>query len=506
MFSCANENHRKAHKNSKKETADLTIGVMPITDCLPFYVAGYSRIFEKEGVKVKLITYKSSLECGAAIRQAKIDGAYLTLPELIFLDGQGVKLKAVMGMDGKMTLVTNRTKRIKKLSSMKERTIAISRHDTSDFLLDEIAETVGKNHIAAISFGGAPMDFSFEKNVGAILHMYLGGQAVGESVADLISGEVNPSGKLAETIPFSEKDTPAWRYFAPPNDDVEYRESIFVGYRYYETFHVPVKYPFGYGLSYTSFSYSELNVPEVYSGGKIQIRFKIKNIGKVSGAEIAQLYICPIESDVIRSHIELKGFQKIYLHPGEEKEVILELDERSFSVYDVEKKAFSMLSGKYQICIGASVHDLQLKANMEVVGNSYFRNERELFPDYFREQPHGMEISAEQFYQLLGGEPKHDKEKKRGEYTVYDSYQDVVNVSMFGKFVRGVVHIGLKIILRGKSERDPAFKMVKMGVEEGNLEGLIATSGGIATPKLIDMLVYNANKKYLQAFKRLLKK
>jgi len=336
--------------------------------------------------------------------------------------------------------------------------------------------------------------------------MYLGGQAVGESVADLISGEVNPSGKLAETIPFSEKDTPAWRYFAPPNDDVEYRESIFVGYRYYETFHVPVKYPFGYGLSYTSFSYSELNVPEVYSGGKIQIRFKIKNIGKVSGAEIAQLYICPIESDVIRSHIELKGFQKIYLYPGEEKEVILELDERSFSVYDVEKKAFSMLSGKYQICIGASVHDLQLKANMEVVGNSYFRNERELFPDYFREQPHGMEISAEQFYQLLGGEPKHDKEKKRGEYTVYDSYQDVVNVSMFGKFVRGVVHIGLKIILRGKSERDPAFKMVKMGVEEGNLEGLIATSGGIATPKLIDMLVYNANKKYLQAFKRLLKK
>ena len=373
-------------------------------------------------------------------------------------------------------------------------------------LLAEIAETVGKDHIAAISFGGAPMDFSFEKNVGAILHMYLGGQAVGESVADLISGEVNPSGKLAETIPFSEKDTPAWRYFAPPNDDVEYRESIFVGYRYYETFHVPVKYPFGYGLSYTSFSYSELSVPEAYSGGKIQIGFKIKNIGKVSGAEIAQLYICPIESDVIRSHIELKGFQKIYLHPGEEKEVILELDERSFSVYDVEKKAFSMLSGKYQICIGASVHDLQLKANMEVVGNSYFRNERELFPDYFREQPHGMEISAEQFYQLLGGEPKHDKEKKRGEYTVYDSYQDVVNVSMFGKFVRGVVHIGLKIILRGKSERDPAFKMVKMGVEEGNLEGLIATSGGIATPKLIDMLVYNANKKYLQAFKRLLKK
>ena len=102
----------------------------------------------------------------------------------------------------------------------------------------------------------------------------------------------------------------------------------------------------------------------------------------------------------------------------------------------------------------------------------------------FREQPHGMEISAEQFYQLLGGEPKHDKEKKRGEYTVYDSYQDVVNVSMFGKlFVESYIS-DLRLCFGGKSERDPAFKMVKMGVEEGNLEGLIATSGGIATPKV----------------------
>ena len=353
------------------------------------------------------------------------------------------------------------------------------------------------------------------------------------SLPEILSGEVNPSGRTVDTFAADALASPAaqnfgdYQYYDENGDAtkynyVSYEEGVYVGYRYYETryedvvlgqgnagdydYASEVCYPFGYGLSYTSFSYSELNVSEVYSGGKIQIRFKIKNIGKVSGAEIAQLYVCPNESDVIRSHIELKGFQKIYLHPGEEKEVILELDERSFSVYDVEKKAFSMLSGKYQICIGASVHDLQLKANIEVVGNSYFRNERELFPDYFREQPHGMEISAEQFYQLLGGEPKHDKEKKRGEYTVYDSYQDVVNVSMFGKFVRGIVHIGLKIMLRGKSERDPAFKMVKMGVEEGNLEGLIATSGGIATPKLIDMLVYNANKKYLQAFKRLLKK
>ena len=278
------------------------------------------------------------------------------------------------------------------------KTLEIPKNQTK--LLKKIVETVGRDAIAAISFGGAPMDFDFEKNTEAVLHMYLGGQAVGEAVADLISGDVNPSGKLAETIPFTETDIPSWRYFAPSHDDVEYREGIFVGYRYYENFHVPVRYPFGYGLSYTVFEYSELNAPKTYSGGKAEIRFKVKNIGAVSGSEITQLYICPTESDVIRSSIELKGFQKIFLNPGEEKEVVLELEERSFSVYDVEKKAFSMLSGQYQICIGASVQDLKLKATVEVEGNNYFRNERKMFPDYFKEQPHGMNISAGQFYRL----------------------------------------------------------------------------------------------------------
>ena len=140
LISCSGEKKPTNHTIALKDTFDLKIGLMPVTDCLPFYVAGYSRIFKKEGIKVKIITYRSSLECGAAIRDAKIDGAYLTLPELVYLDGQGIKLMAVMGTEGKMTVITSRTKRIKKLSNMKERTRAISRHNTSDYLLDEIAE------------------------------------------------------------------------------------------------------------------------------------------------------------------------------------------------------------------------------------------------------------------------------------------------------------------------------------------------------------------------------
>ncbi len=372
-------------------------------------------------------------------------------------------------------------------------------------LLNRIAGIADVENIIGISFGGAPMNFDFDKNMSALLHMYLGGQAVGVSIADLISGEVNPSGKLAETVPISVEDTPARRYFAPSDDNVEYREGIFVGYRYYESFNVPVKYPFGFGLSYTQFEYTQLNAPDTYVKGTIEVTFKIKNIGNVSGAETAQLYVIPDKSDIIRSSIELKGFQKVHLEPGEERKVKIELNERSFSVFDTQKNTFSVIGGKYTIGIGASVREIKQKADIFVIGNEYFRNERELFPDYFKSQSKGIKISSEQFYALLGREPQNAK-KRRGEYTAYDSFYDVTRVSLFGKIVHGLVNAGIKIMFKGKSAQDPSFKMVKKGVEEGNLEGLIATSGGIATPKLVDMLVYHANKKYGKAFLRLFRR
>jgi len=372
-------------------------------------------------------------------------------------------------------------------------------------LLERVVGAADYDNIAVVSFGGAPMDFSFDKEVSAVLHMYLGGQAVGEAVADLVSGKVNPSGKLAETVPLVRTDTPAWRYFAPPHDDVEYREGLFVGYRYYESFKVPVKYPFGYGLSYTRFKYSDLVIPEVFEGKDIAVRFKIKNEGMVAGAETAQVYIVPEKENFIRSRIELKGFAKVYLEPGEEREVSVTLNDRSFSVYDVDKSDFSVIGGVYSVAVGASVNNIRLSQNIVVQGNKYFRDEKALMPDYFKQQPHGMEISKEQFEVLLGRKVSEDRFKKRGEYTVADSYCDVTKKSLFGFLVRGAVGIGLKFMFPGKSSDDPAFMMVKMGLEEGNLEGLIATSGGVASPKLVDMLVYNANRKYGKAFVRMFK-
>lgn len=139
--SCSHGNVKKQTLDAAKEQSpDLVIGLMPVTDCLPFYVAGYNHTFTKNGVRVRIKTFASSLKCEDAFIKGEIDGAYLTIPQMLYVDNRGVGLKAVMGLPGEMTVVTNHTRRIKKLSSMGGRTIALSRHDTSEFLVDDIAE------------------------------------------------------------------------------------------------------------------------------------------------------------------------------------------------------------------------------------------------------------------------------------------------------------------------------------------------------------------------------
>lgn len=369
-------------------------------------------------------------------------------------------------------------------------------------LLERVEALVGKKNIAAVSFGGAPMDFSWDDKVSGLLHMYLGGQAVGESVAELVSGKANPSGKLAETIPFAFTDTPAWRYFANPFDDVEYRESLFIGYRYYETFNVPVKYPFGFGLSYTKFEYKDLSVEYDENAGRCSASFSIKNTGDRAGFETAEIYVKPSKQDFIRSAIELRGFKKVYLNPGEEKRVTVELDGRSFDVFDVSKNAFVTIKGTYTVCVGASVKDIRLEKEISASGEEYFRNERSLFPSYFVDQPHGMDIPREEFEKLYGKKLTDYKNRKRGDFDATCTFGDVSRKSLFGLIAGAIVGIAVSIMFSEKDKNDPAVKMVKMTIEEGNLEGVMANSGGSISAKLVDLLVYNANRKYGKAFIR----
>ncbi len=250
-------------------------------------------------------------------------------------------------------------------------------------------------NIAVILFAGSPLEMSWDYMVKAVLHGYLLGQAGAQALMDIISGKVNPSGKLAESYPFCLEDTPSFNYYPGTQKTVEYREGLYVGYRYYETAGRQTIYPFGHGLSYTEFSYSRLETSD--SG----VSFYIKNIGGVPGAEIAQMYIGLKESDVFRPAKELKGFNKVFLEPGEQKKIEIPFDEYTFRYYNHRSGCWDTEAGSYDVMIGASVKDIRLEASHNVSG-SYAQviYDPETLKSYFSSDI--KDVSQSEFEALLG--------------------------------------------------------------------------------------------------------
>lgn len=378
--------------------------------------------------------------------------------------------------------------------------------DNQSKLLKLVSDNT-KLPIAALSFGGSAMDFGWDENVNAVLHMHLGGQAAGEAAADLLLGRVNPSGHLSETIPLSLFDTPAYRYFGADSDDVEYRESIFIGYRYYETFNVPVKYPFGHGLSYTSFEYSKLSIspllndPGALAGknktdGKVLcINVSVTNTGDRAGYAVPQVYLINPKGNFLRSSIELAGFSKVFLMPGETKRVAIDIYSRSFAVFDIERDDFIVIGGKYEIAVGNSVKDLKLKDSVSLMGNEYSRNERELFPEYFGKQPHGMDIPKETFEALYGRELSNLSARKAGDFDTSCSFMTVCKASLYGRLIMKIVHFAVWLMNGGFKLNKASLKMVLIGVDEGALESLIALGGAFFSKGRVNRLLKAANRR-----------
>lgn len=233
-------------------------------------------------------------------------------------------------------------------------------------LIEEIS-TVQPNIVVVLS-NGAPVVMPWLGHAKAVLEAYLGGQAAGGAIADLLFGDANPSGKLAETFPCSLKHNPSHPFFPGEGDRVEYREGVFVGYRYYEAKGIEPLFPFGHGLSYTTFEYSELQLDKssISDQESVQVSVKVKNTGDYYGQEIVQLYVHAPASSVIRPEKELKGFAKIALAPGEEKVVMLTLDKRSFAYYNTDLQDWHVESGEYEVLIGASSKDIYLKSSLTV--------------------------------------------------------------------------------------------------------------------------------------------
>jgi beta-glucosidase len=228
---------------------------------------------------------------------------------------------------------------------------------------------LGKKTVV-VMHNGAPVSMPWIDNVDAVLDMQLSGDAVGDATVSLLWGDVNPSGKLAETYPNKLSDNPSFLNFPGDKGNPVYAEGVYIGYRYYEKKRMPVLFPFGHGLSYTEFEYSNLKVSKdsITDQDTVKVSVDVWNVGRYAGKEVVQLYVSPDNSRASRPNKELKGFKKVELAPGETKKVTFTLDKRAFAYYNVDIHDFFVESGDYTIMVGASSSDIRHIVSVHVEG------------------------------------------------------------------------------------------------------------------------------------------
>ncbi len=261
----------------------------------------------------------------------------------------------------------------------------------------DLIEAVSKANpnVVAVMSAGSAVEMPWLPKIKALVHGYLCGQAGASSVLKVIMGQVNPSGKLAESYPVKYEDVSSAPYFPSKERTAEYREGLFVGYRYFETAKTPVLFPFGFGLSYTTFEYSGLTVTEK------EASFTLKNTGGMDGAEVAQLYVSKPDGEVFRPAKELKGFAKVFLKAGESKKVTIPLDDKAFRYFNVDTNKFEVEGGAWTVMIGASCADIKLSGTVEVQGTGAKPPyDKEKFAKYFSGDI--KSVSDAEFEALLG--------------------------------------------------------------------------------------------------------
>ncbi|MDR2101613.1 MAG: glycoside hydrolase family 3 C-terminal domain-containing protein [Treponema sp.] len=361
-----------------------------------------------------------------------------------------------------------------------------------------LIEAVAKENprTAVILQCGAPVSMPWASQVQGILLMYLGGQAGGGAAADLITGKASPSGKLAETFPLSLEDNPSYAYFPGGKKTVEYRESIFVGYRYYDALSKETAYPFGYGLSYTQFAYEDLrfSAPTWKEGETVEVSLQVRNIGACPGAEIVQLYAGLKESRIFRAVKELKGFEKVFLQPGEAKRVGFTLDARSFAYYNTPAGAWAVEGGDYLIQIGASSRDIRLERVLPVEGDgkeellAYLKDRA---PSYYSLPSGRLEIPDADF-EALYGKPLPPRDGGPGDPFTINSTLSEITEYPAGKQLYDQISAQMTLML-GEDNKD-VKQMIAVMVHDMPLRGLAMFSQGHITPEQMEGLVALLNR------------
>lgn len=347
--------------------------------------------------------------------------------------------------------------------------------------LVEAVSRVNDNVIVVLE-GGSPVEMPWADDVKAILNAYLGGQSVAPAIVDVLTGKANPCGKLAETYPICLKDTPTSFRYPDSKEDVQYRESIFIGYRYYDKVERNVRFPFGFGLSYTSFEYSDIKLKKknLTKGEGAKVTFTIKNTGDVAGSEIAQVYVAKPESKIFRAPKELKGFVKIHLEPGEEKKVSVELDDRAFAFWNTATEDWCVESGEYKILVGASSRDIRLEAaaKMKSEDDETIVDLRESAGVYFDGDP--ARAREDDFKVIYGGEFKLAPE------ITSDSLNNSIERSKdkgLAKFIYNTVDLAMK------PKGGVGSSMITNTIMQTPIRNYVSMSNGLFTEDMADGLL-----------------
>ena len=358
------------------------------------------------------------------------------------------------------------------------------------------------NHnVVFVAFGGSPFVMPWLDKCKSLLHMYLGGEAVMEGAFDLLFGKVCPSGRLAETYPLKLEDTPCHKYFA--NDEYldEHRESIFVGYRYYNTFNVPVQFPFGFGLSYTDFVYQDMFV-EMRGDGRYVANVQVANVGKYDASHVVQVYVDNCDCGLIRPKRQLAGFEKVFVPSGQSVQVAVVLDEKLFQIY-IPGEGFVAVDGTYSICCCSDVNTTQLSCKVFNVqgGRKILGNHRELLPCFFQDQTNGLDVPTEQFEALLGRKILPPTPQSRGSYTMKNTFGEMSKDVGLIRFVLKVFKFVAIRTSPSKTEQDPVAQMFYNGAKETPIISLMSVGGVDA--KFVKFFLHHANKQHKKAFKAL---
>lgn len=365
-------------------------------------------------------------------------------------------------------------------------------HDNQIDLLKALS-AVNQNIIVVLS-AGSVIEISWDEYAKAIVHGYLGGQAGAGAMVNVLTGKVNPSGKLAESYPLKYDDVPSANIYPGKQRTCEYREGLYVGYRYYDTAKVPVKYPFGYGLSYTEFEYSDVQVTD-YS-----VVFTITNKGSIAGAEIAQLYIASKNTEIFSPEKELKGFTKVYLEAGESRQVKIVFDDKSFRYFNIKTNQFEVLGGEYEILIGASSKDIRLRDSVVKEGTHaalpYHKNE--LIHYWSGAVRH---ISDQEFAVLLGHSiPPSNWDEDAS----IDKNQPIANMryakNPLARFAYKVINY-----LKERAEKKGKPDLNILFIYNMPFRGIAKMMGGMVDMSMVDAILVMVNGQFFKGAGQLLK-